>query len=296
MGESRPEDQNRHDAAEWRPSSRTSRARCVRIRARGTARPGGGSWRQSWNSGPPPVESHGAGNAIRDLLALDIDVATLLPTDGSSEGFDNIAEALGVSPSLIQGYVSAAMKISRQAVGDRTLGPYQVTYAAPAGLSHDRHIEGLPLGTRGGMLIRHTFPLDAEHEFTVTGGGLEVEFLAGPSSMSPSTAKIDVANPRKFTVPVLAGPHAIGIALVDRQRSAGVDEVFSTSGRMPSSRILAASRTCSSRGRSNRPEPAIPQAGAEFSFAGDTERRTSLRDQDPVDARAPGISRTGHRR
>ena len=167
-------------------------------------------------------------NAIRDLLALDVDVATLLPADGSSEGFDNIAEALGVSPSLIQGYVSAAMKISRQAVGDRTLRPYQVTYAAPGGLSHDRHIEGLPLGTRGGMLIRHTFPLDAEYEFTVTGGG--------PGGGVPGGATIDVtldgeriavANPRRFTIPVLAGPHAIGIALVDRQRSAGVDEVFS---------------------------------------------------------------------
>ena len=143
------------------------------------------------------------------------------------------------------------------------------------GLSHDRHIEGLPLGTRGGMLIRHTFPLDAEHEFTVTGGGLEVEFLAGPSSMSPSTAKIDVANPRKFTVPVLAGPHAIGIALVDRQRSAGVDEVFSTSGRMPFTNW-------------RRPEPAhhgavqtdrnrrYPQAGAEFSFVGRRHRTPNV--------------------
>ena len=168
------------------------------------------------------------GNAIRDLLALDIDVATLLPADGSSEGFDNIAEALGVSPSLIQGYVSAAMKISRQAVGDRTLGPYQVTYAAPAGLSHDRHIEGLPLGTRGGMLIRHTFPLDAEYEFTVTGGGPGGGIPGGALiDITLDGEKIDVANPRKFTVPVLAGPHVIGIALVDRQRSAGVDEVFS---------------------------------------------------------------------
>ena len=70
-------------------------------------------------------------NAIRDLLDLDIDVSTLLPGDGSSEGFDNLAEALSVSPSLIQGYVSAAMKISRLAVGDRTLAPLQTTFAPP---------------------------------------------------------------------------------------------------------------------------------------------------------------------
>ena len=67
------------------------------------------------------------GNVIRDLLALDVDVTTLLPADASSEGFDNIADALGVSPSLIGSYVSAAMKISRRAVGDRTLTPAQVT-------------------------------------------------------------------------------------------------------------------------------------------------------------------------
>ena len=81
-------------------------------------------------------------NAIRDLLALDVDVTTLLPSDASSDGFDNIADALSVSPSLIQGYVSAAMKISRRAVGDRTLTPTQITYPAPGGLAQDRHIEG----------------------------------------------------------------------------------------------------------------------------------------------------------
>ena len=62
------------------------------------------------------------------------------------------------------------MKISRRAIGDRTLTPTQVTYPAPGGLAQDRHIEGLPLGTRGGLLVTHTFPLDAEYEFSVTGG------------------------------------------------------------------------------------------------------------------------------
>src|SRR5580765_780116 len=109
-------------------------------------------------------------NAIRDLLAIDIDVATLLPADASSEGFDNIADALGVSPSLIESYVSAAMKISRRAVGDRTLTPTQITYSVPGALVQDKHIEGLPIGTRGGLLVQHTFPLDAEYEFAVTGG------------------------------------------------------------------------------------------------------------------------------
>src|SRR4029079_6263816 len=110
-------------------------------------------------------------NAIRDLLTLDIDVNTLLPADGSSQGFDNLAEALAVSPSLIQGYVSAAMKISRLAVGDKTLAPSQTTFAPPSGLAQDRHIDGLPLGTRGGVVFHYTFPLDAEYEFAFGGRG-----------------------------------------------------------------------------------------------------------------------------
>jgi hypothetical protein len=169
-------------------------------------------------------------NAIRDLLAIDIDASTLLPADASSEGFDNIADALGVSPSLIESYVSAAMKISRRAVGDRTLTPTQITYAAPGGLVQDKHIEGLPLGTRGGLLVHHTFPLDAEYEFSVTGGP------GGPGGGGGGGAAIDVtldgeqlkpANVRSFRMPVTAGPHTIGASLVDRVRAAGVDEQYS---------------------------------------------------------------------
>jgi len=168
-------------------------------------------------------------NAIRDLLALDVDAATLLPADASSDGFDNIADALGVSPSLIESYVSAAMKISRRAVGDRTLTPTQMTYAAPGGLVQDKHIEGLPLGTRGGLLVRHTFPLDAEYEFNVTGG------FGGPggggggatTDVTLDGEQLKPANIRSFRIPVTAGPHTIGASLVDRVRGAGVDEQYS---------------------------------------------------------------------
>jgi hypothetical protein len=167
-------------------------------------------------------------NAIRDLLALDVDVTTLLPADASSEGFDNIADALGVSPSLIESYVSAAMKISRRAVGDRTLSPTQVTYAVPGGLVQDRHIEGLPLGTRGGMLVHHTFPLDAEYEFSVTGGfGPGGGGGAFTIDVTLDGEQLKPANVRSFRVPVSAGPHTIGASLVERTRGAGVDEQFS---------------------------------------------------------------------
>jgi len=161
-------------------------------------------------------------NAIRDLLALDVDVNVLLPADGSSQGFDNLAEALAVSPSLIQGYVSAAMKISRLAVGDKTMGPSQVTYSPPPGLSQDRHIDGLPLGTRGGMLVHHTFPLDAEYDFALGGRG------GGPGiDVTLDGEQVKVDNPRSFRLKVTAGPHTIGLSLPDRQRGAGVDEIYS---------------------------------------------------------------------
>ena len=166
-------------------------------------------------------------NAIRDLLAIEVDVTPLLPADGSSEGFDNIAEALSVSPALIQGYVSAAMKISRLAVGDRTMAPSQTVYAAPPALSHERHIEGLPLGTRGGMLVEHTFPLDAEYEFTIGGGGPGGGGAAGGPDVTIDGARVTAANPRRFRIPVTAGPHTIGVAVLDRQRGAGVDDAYS---------------------------------------------------------------------
>jgi mono/diheme cytochrome c family protein len=162
-------------------------------------------------------------NAIRDLLALDINVNTLLPADGSSEGFDNLAEALAVSPSLVQGYVSAAMKISRLAVGDKALAPTQTTFTPPSGLAQDRHIEGLPLGTRGGVVYRHMFPLDAEYEFSLGGRG----FGPGGLDLTLDGVQVKVENPRGFRVKVTAGPHAIGLSLLDRQRGAGVDEIYS---------------------------------------------------------------------
>jgi len=99
------------------------------------------------------------GNVIRDLLDLEIDPAKYLPSDDSTHGFDNIAGALGLSSTLVEAYVSAAQKISRLAIGEPTT-PSLVVYRTPEDTSQDYHIEGLPFGTRGGMLIRHVFPSD----------------------------------------------------------------------------------------------------------------------------------------
>lgn len=102
-------------------------------------------------------------NAIRDLLAVDVDSSTLLPADDSSNGFDNIADVLGVSPALMERYVSAAAKISRLAVGDKDTAPLDVTYTIKGDLSQNETLDGLPPGTRGGTLLRHNFPLDGEY-------------------------------------------------------------------------------------------------------------------------------------
>jgi hypothetical protein len=105
------------------------------------------------------------GNAVRDLLGFDVDVASLLPPDDSSYGFDNVAEALGSSPALLQAYLAAARKISAIAVGDPHIGAGGVTYSVRQDLSQDTHIEGLPLGTTGGAVFRHVFPADGYYDF-----------------------------------------------------------------------------------------------------------------------------------
>jgi cytochrome c551/c552 len=107
-------------------------------------------------------------NAIRDLLALDVDSSTLLPADDSSHGFDNIADVLSVSPSLLERYVSAAAKVSRLAVGERNAPPTQVTYTVKGDLSQNQTLDGQPLGTRGGTSVRHNFPVDGEYQIKLS--------------------------------------------------------------------------------------------------------------------------------
>ena len=117
-------------------------------------------------------------NAIRDLLHLEIDATTLLPADDSSEGFDNIADALRVSPALVERYTSAAVKVSRLAVGNLLLTASTATYRVPSDLTQSNHLDGLPLGTRGGTMIEHTFPLDAEYSFRIRVRGAAIGLAA----------------------------------------------------------------------------------------------------------------------
>ena len=105
-------------------------------------------------------------NAVRDLLALDADVSAL-PADDSTFGFDNIADALGVSPLLLESYVTTARKISRLAVGSPVIPTVTTTHKTPEDLTQDYHLRELPLGTRGGIRVTEHFPVDAEYEVRV---------------------------------------------------------------------------------------------------------------------------------
>jgi hypothetical protein len=105
--------------------------------------------------------------AVKDLLALDVDVNQFLPADTISDGFDNIADAQTISSTLMEGYLRAASQISRLAVGDRHASPSSTTWKVPRTASQMRHVDGAPLGTRGGLSVLHVFPADGEYLFKI---------------------------------------------------------------------------------------------------------------------------------
>jgi cytochrome c553 len=182
-------------------------------------------------------------NAIRDLLALDVDASALLPPDDSAYGFDNVADALGVSPSLIERYLSAAETVSALAVGDVAQAPVTDAYTVRQDLSQDQHVEGLPLGTVGGLLIRRTFPLDAEYdikvrffrtnfgnlrglershevELAVDGTRVRLARLGGDEDLKAAfeapTDTADAIDARlSIRLPLSAGPHTVTVAFVE---------------------------------------------------------------------------------
>lgn len=178
-------------------------------------------------------------NAIRDLLALDVDAAALLPADESSFGFDNVTVG-DLSPTLLDRYISAAERISRTAIGRPSHSPGGETIRVPPEITQEEHIDGLPIGTRGGTLLHYTFPLDGEYEIQVRlmrDRDEHVEGLSEPHDVEilldkarvqlftvkpptreagvadteqPSHEKVDQHVRVRLTVP--AGPHDVGIA------------------------------------------------------------------------------------
>jgi hypothetical protein len=110
-------------------------------------------------------------NAIRDLLDLQIDATTLLPPDDSANGFDNIAGSLTISPTLLESYATAAMRVVRMAIGSWK-SPVEATYLASTDASQNQRLDGMPFGTRGGIVARHTFPADGEYKFSIQNFGI----------------------------------------------------------------------------------------------------------------------------
>ena len=171
-------------------------------------------------------------NAVRDLLALDVSVDDLLPADDTSYGFDNIAGVLGVSPTLMERYLSAARKISRLAVASPVPSPTAETFRIASDLGQDRRMERLPFGTRGGMVVDYNFPEDAEyvfevlpdgplriepHDLEVTIDGERIALLTVGKAPDPDDPR-GLYTPQIETIevrtPVTAGPHAVGVAFL----------------------------------------------------------------------------------
>src|SRR5258708_6086727 len=140
-------------------------------------------------------------NAIRDLLALQVDIADLLPSDDAGYGFDNIGDVLTVSPSLLERYLLAAGKISRQAVGDTAMPAAYETYTIPHGLRQDdRMSEVMPVGSRGGTAIDHRFPVDGEYEISVGLQRGRAEEILGTGRERKLDLRLDDQRLELFTI------------------------------------------------------------------------------------------------
>ena len=182
--------------------------------------------------------------AIEDLLGIKIDPAALLPKDDEAEGFDNVASVLTVSPSFLDQYISAARVVSARAVGNPAARPGSQTYRPTRGSDQSLRVDGLPLGTRGGLLVEHLFPADGDYKFNipnmaiagyvrgmeykhtliVTIDGVKVfqntiggedDIKAIDQQQAPAVAAI---NSRFLDIPVkvTAGPHKVGVTFVAR--------------------------------------------------------------------------------
>jgi hypothetical protein len=177
-------------------------------------------------------------NAVRDLLALDIDAAALLPADEASHGFDNVTVG-ELSPTLLNRYITAAQKISRLAVGGAQRTPGGDTFRVPPDVTQEDRVEGLPVGTRGGLLIRYTFPQDGEYDIQVRLTRDRNEHVEGLHERHDLEVLLDrervkvltVAPPPagegfqnvdahlKHRLPVKAGPHDLGVTFLRNSSS-----------------------------------------------------------------------------
>lgn len=181
------------------------------------------------------------GNTIRDLLDIDVDVEGLLPPDTISDGFDNIADTQSSSPALLEGYVRAAEKISREALGDPEAEPASATFKLDRTASQLRRVDGAPMGSRGGIVVSFNFPADGEYVFKMLLHGSPTGNLFGGrlfgGSKDPELLEVSIDGERKSVVEmkqemseatptgltmtsgpisVKAGPHKVAAVFVQR--------------------------------------------------------------------------------
>src|SRR5678815_1969879 len=190
-------------------------------------------------------------NAIRDLFALQIDVSSLLPPDEEAFGFDNNASVLNVSTSLMDRYLSAAWKISAQVVASPAITPTLETFRVRGDLSQDDHVPGLPVGTRGGILIRYYFPVDGEYvisprlyretvniirglelehdlEVTLDGERIVLARFGGPKDeqanySQPTLAGDEMEKRFQKRLTVTAGMHDVGVSFIKKSSATTVE-------------------------------------------------------------------------
>ena len=155
-------------------------------------------------------------NAIRDLLALEIDVVDFLPADDASFGFDNIGGVLRISQSLLERYLNASRVISRLAVGSPPPAPFSEEFRTAQDEQQQDRATGMPFGTRGGMLVSYQFPLDADYDLNIRVSGarrldeqnrIEVTVDGEPIDLSA----VELGSSIELRVPITAGPHDIGV-------------------------------------------------------------------------------------
>ncbi len=184
--------------------------------------------------------------AVRDLLAIDVDVSAYLPPDTISDGFDNIADSQTISSTLMEGYLRAASQISRLAVGDRNASASSTTWKVPRTASQMRQVEGAPLGTRGGLSVRHVFPADGDYIFKImlhmgpTGdlfGGpyrgeqIEVSLNGDRVALMDINPRMNEQDPNGMNmqtprIHVKAGQHRLSAAFVQRSEGPADDLIM----------------------------------------------------------------------
>ena len=216
-------------------------------------------------------------NAVRDILDLDVDVASLLPADDVSYGFDNIAGVLKMSPTLMERYLAAAQKVSRLAVGTPLPAPNIDYFRVTDDLSQDEQLPGLPLGTRGGTLIRYTFPMDGVYEIRPRLTRDLNESVPLYTEDQQLEVSIDGERVGQFTLPGVGGSairealRECGAATDARRRTRSADR---SCGPDPEPRVRSARRQPHARRSRRFSRPFAPGPASARHATGQTNRGT----------------------